>query len=169
MLTCTPSWVWVILQSSTAFSYWRTQVSSPVMICLRISRSSLIFSSMSSQNLTQFCFWSFDKIFGTNLAHTFCIPRLCSKIVCTDSLFRLSLSDIIHTVNLQVLCTSCFTLMMFSSVLIVKGCPILGSSSTSLWPLKMFVLFEDLHSQHHIFTINFFNKFKTLSWDLPQL
>ena len=41
-----------------------------------------------------------------------------SKIVCTDSQFRLSLSDIIRTVNLQSLRTSCFTLVMFSSVLV---------------------------------------------------
>ena len=83
--------------------YWKTQVSSPVMICLRISELSLIFFSTSTQNLTQFCFWSSDKILGTLLAHTFCITRSCSKIVCTDSLFRLSSSDIICTVNLQSL------------------------------------------------------------------
>ena len=97
--------------------YWKTQVSSPVIICLRIFESSLIFSSMFSQKFTQFCFWSSDKILGTILAHTFCIPRSCSKIVCTDSLFRLSSSDIIHTVNLRSLCTSSFTLVMFSSLL----------------------------------------------------
>ena len=155
-----PSWIWVILQSSTAcFAsvsglYWKTQVSSPVIIYLKISRSSLIFSSMSSQNLTQFCFWFSDKILGTILAHTFCIPRSCSKIVCTDSLFRLSSSDIIHTVNLQSLCTSCFTLVMFSSVLVVDDCPILGSSfisskpfSTCLCHSKICVL--DITSHHH--------------------
>ena len=67
--------------------YWKTQVSFPVMICLRIFRLSLIFSSMSLQNLTWLGVWSSDKILGTILAHTFCIPRSCSKIVCTDSLF----------------------------------------------------------------------------------
>ena len=102
-------------------SYWKTQVLSPVMTCLRISRSYLIFSNMSSQNLTWFCFWSSEKILGTILAHTFHIPRSCSKIISTDSLFRLSSSDIIHSVNLQSLCTSCFTLVVFSSVLVVKG------------------------------------------------
>ena len=117
-------------------SYWKTQVSSSVMICLRISESSLIFSGMSSQYLTRFCFWSSDKILGTILAHIFCIPRSCSKIVPTDSLFRFSSSDIIHTVNLQSLCTSCFTLVMFLSVLIMEGCPVLGSSSTSLQPFS---------------------------------
>ena len=49
-----------------------------------------------------------------------------SKIVRTDSLFRLNSSDIIRTVSLQSLRTSCFTLVMFSSVLVVKGCPVLG-------------------------------------------
>ena len=116
--------------------YWKTQVSSPVMICLRMSRSSLIFSSMSSQNLTWFCFWFFNKILGTILAHTFCIPRSCSKIVRTNSLFRLSSSDIIYTVNLQSLCTSCFTLVMFLSVLVVEGHHVLGSSSTSSCPFS---------------------------------
>ena len=98
--------------------YWKTQVSSLVMICLRISGSSLIFSSKSLQNLQTwfwFCFWSSDKILGTILAHTFHFPRLCSKIFCTDFLFRLSSSDIICTVNLRSLCTSSFTLVMFSS------------------------------------------------------
>ena len=52
------------------------------------------------------------------------------KIVRTDSLFRLSSSDIIHTINLRSLCTSCFSLVMFSSVLVVKGRLVLGSSST---------------------------------------
>ena len=113
--------------------YWKTKILCPVMICLRISGLSLIFSSMSSQNLTLFCFWSSNKILDTILAHTFYIPRSCSilahtfyiprscsKIACIDSLFRLNSSDIIHTVNLQSLCTSCFTLVMFSSVLIWK-------------------------------------------------
>ena len=117
-------------------SYWKTQVSSPVMICLRIFRSSLIFSSMSSQNLTQFCFWSSNKILGTILVQIFCILRSCSKIIRTDSPFRLSSSDIICTVNLQSLCTSCFTLVMFSSILIVEGCHVLGSSSTSSQPFS---------------------------------
>ena len=101
------------------------------MICLRISGLFVIFSSMSLQNFTRFCFWSSDKIWGTILAHIFCIPRSCSKIVCTDSLFGLSSCDIICTVNLRSLCTSSFTLVMFSSVL-VEGRPVLGSSSTSL-------------------------------------
>ena len=79
--------------------YWKTQVSSPAMICLRISGSPLIFSSMSSQNLTWFCLWSYDKILDTILAQTFCIPRSCSKIVCTDSLSKLSSSNIICTVQ----------------------------------------------------------------------
>ena len=138
------------------------------MICLRISGLSLVFSSMSLQNFTRFCFWSSDKILGTILAHIFCIPRSCSKIICTDSLFRLSSCDIICTVNLQSLCTSSFTLVMFSSVL-VEGRPVLGSSSTSLWHfLKCFVSFKDLCPRHYIFTINLFKKFKTLSWSLPQ-
>ena len=34
--------------------------------------------------------------------------------------------------------------------------------------LKTFVPFEDLRPRHHIFTINLFQKFKTLSWGLPQ-
>ena len=106
------------------------------MICLRISRLCLIFSSMSSQNLMWFCFCSFDKILVTILAHTFHISRSCSKIVCTDSLFRLSSSDIICTVNLQSLLMSCFTLVMFSSVLIVEGHSILASSSTSWQPFS---------------------------------
>ena len=106
------------------------------MICLRISGSSLIFSSMSLQNLTWFCFWSFDKILGTILAHTFHIPKSCSKIVRTDSLFRLSSSDIIRTVNLRSLRTTCFTIVMFSSVLVAKGRPVLGSSSTSSRPFS---------------------------------
>ena len=117
-------------------SYWKTQVSSSVMICLKISGSSLIFSRMSSQNLTQFCFWSFDKILDTILAHTFCVPRSCSKVVCIDYLFRVSLSNIIYTVNLQSLHTSCFTLVMFSSDLIVEGCLILRSSSTFSQPFS---------------------------------
>ena len=116
--------------------YWKTQASSSVMICLKISESSLIFSSMSLQNLTQFCFWSCNKTLGTILAHTFRIPTSCSKIVHTDCLFRLSSSDIICIVNLRSLCTSCFTLVMFSSVLIVEGHPVLGSSSTTLWPFS---------------------------------
>ena len=116
--------------------YWKTQVLSPVMICLRISGSSLIFSSMSLQNLTWLCFWSSYKILGTILTHTFHISGSCSKIIHTDSLFRLSSSDIICNVNLQSLCTSCFTLVVFSSVLIVEGCPVLGSFSTSLWPFS---------------------------------
>ena len=106
------------------------------MICLRISRSSLIFSSMSSQNLIRFCFWSSNKILGTILAHTFRIPRSCSKIIYTDSLFRLSSSDIIYTVNLRPLRTNCFTLVVFSSALVVEGRPVLGSSSTSLRPFS---------------------------------
>ena len=117
-------------------SYWKTQISSPVMICVRISGLSLIFSSMSSQNLTQFCFWSSDKILDTILAHTFCIPRSCSKIFCIDSLFKLSSSDIIRTVNLRSLCNSCFTRVMFSSVLVVEGHPVLRSSSNSLQPFS---------------------------------
>ena len=116
-------------------SYWKTQVSFPVMICIRISRLSLIFSSMSSQNWTWFCFWSFNKILGTISAHIFCIPRSCSKIICPDSLFRLGSSDIIHTVSLQSLHTSCFTLVMFLSVL-VEGRLILELSSTSLCPFS---------------------------------
>ena len=104
-------------------SYWKTQVSSSAMICLRISGSSLIFSSMPSQNLTRFCFWSSNKILGTILAHTFCIPRSCSKIVRIDSLFRLSSSDIICTVNLRSLRTSRFILVIFSSVLLWKVVP----------------------------------------------
>ena len=67
-----------------------------------------------------------------------------SKIVRIDSLFRLSSSDIIHTVNLQSLRTSCFTLMMFSSVVVVKGPPVFTITS-------------------HIFTINLFKRFKTFS------
>ena len=105
------------------------------MIYLRISGLSLIFSSMSSQNLTWFCFWSSNKILGTVLAHTFRILRSCSKIVCTDSLFRLSSSDIIRTVNLRSLRTSSFTLVIFSSVL-VEGRLVLGSSSTSSRPIS---------------------------------
>ena len=116
--------------------YWKTQVSSSVMICLRISILSLVFSSMSSQNLTRFYFWSSGKILGIILAHALCIPRLCSKIVHTDSLFRLSSSDIIHTINLRSVHTSCFTLVMFSSVLVVERRPIVGSSSTSSWPFS---------------------------------
>ena len=96
-------------------SYRKTQASFPEIICLRISRLSLIFSGMSSQNLTRFCCWSSDKILGTILAHTFCIPRSLSKIVGTDSLFRLSLFDIIHTVNLRSLHTSCFTLADYTA------------------------------------------------------
>ena len=115
--------------------YWKIQVSTPMIICIRISGLFSIFSGMSSQNLTQFCFWSSDKILGTIFIHTFCIPRSCSKIICTDSLFRFSSSDIIYTVNLQSLRTSCFTLVMFSSILIVEGCPNLESSS-SLWPFS---------------------------------
>ena len=95
------------------------------MICLRVSESSLIFFNISSQNLTWFCFWSSNKILGTILAHIFCIPRSCSKIVCTNSLFRLSSSNIIRTVNLRSVYTSCFTLIMFSFVLIVEGRPVL--------------------------------------------
>ena len=43
-----------------------------------------------------------------------------SNIVRTDSLFRLSSSDIIRTVNLRSLRTSCFTLVMFSFVRVVE-------------------------------------------------
>ena len=85
--------------------YRKTQVSSPVMICIRIFELSLIFSCMSSQNLAWFCFWSSNKILGTILAHIFHITRSCSKIIHIDSLFRPSSSDIIHTVNLQSLHT----------------------------------------------------------------
>ena len=133
------------------------------MICLRISGLSLIFSSMSLQNFTRFCFWSSDKILGMILAHIFCIPRSCSKIFCTDSLFRLSSCDIICTVNLQSLCTS--------DVFI---CPRGRSSHLGIILhflaafLKMFVLIKDLRPRHYIFTINLFKKFKTLSWSLPQ-
>ena len=47
ILTCAPSWAWVILQSSTAcfaflYQITKTQVSSPVMTCLIISGLSLI-------------------------------------------------------------------------------------------------------------------------------
>ena len=151
-------------------SYWKIQVSSPVMICLRISGPFLTFSTMSSQiYLTWFCFWSFNKILGTIFTHNFRISRSCSKIVRTDSLFRLSSSDVIRTVNLQSLRTSCFTLVMFSSVLVVEGRPVLGSSSLSLAALlKTFVPFEDLHPRHHIFTINLLKKFKKLIRGLPQ-
>ena len=100
-----------------------------MIICLTISGSSLIFYSISSQNLTRFCFKSYDKILGTILAHIFRIPRSCSKIVGTDSLFRFSSSDIIRTVNLRSLRTSYFILVMFSSVLVVEGRPVLGPSS----------------------------------------
>ena len=117
-------------------SYWKTKVSSPVIICLRMSKTSLIFFSKFSQNLTWLSFWSSDKILGTIFAHTFYIPRSCSRIVRTDSLFRLSLSDIICTVNLQSLYTSCFTFVIFSSVLIVEGRPVSGSSFTSLRPFS---------------------------------
>ena len=117
------------------------------MICLRISILSLIFPSISLQNLTWFCFWSCDKFLGTILAHTFHIPRLCTNIIHTDSLFRLSSSDIIHTVNLRSFRTSCLTVVMFSFVLVVEGCPVLGSFSTSSRPFskhlyhsKIFVL-----------------------------
>ena len=134
-------------------SYWKTQVSSPVMICLRISGSSLIFSSMSSQNFTRFCFWPSYKILSTNLTHTLGIPRSCSKIFRTDSLFRLSSSDIIQTVNLRLLRTNCFILVMFSSVLVVEGRPVLWSSSTSRDPsqnvcaIRRFV-FSTSHLHH---------------------
>ena len=119
-------------------SYWK------VMICPRISRSSLIFSSMSSQNLTWFCFRSSDKILGIILAHTFHIPRSCSKIVHTDSPFGISSSDIICIVYLQSLCTSCFALVMFSSVFIVKGYPILGLFSTSLQPFSKHLCYSKI-------------------------
>ena len=113
--------------------YWKTQVSFFAIIWLRISGLSSIFSSISSQNLTQFCFWSSDKILGTILAHTFCIPRSCSKTICTDSLLRLSSSDIICTVNLQSLHTSSFTLVMFSFVLVGRLSH-LGIIPNFLWP-----------------------------------
>ena len=100
-----------------------------------MSRSFLIFSSMSLQKLTRRCFWSSDKILGTSLAHTFRIPRSCSKMIGTDSLFKPSSSAIVRTVNLQSLRTSCFTLVMFSSVSVVEGRPDLGLFSTSLRPL----------------------------------
>ena len=139
------------------------------MICLRISGWSLIFSSMSSQNLTRLCLCSSDRILGNILTHTFCIPRSCSKIVRTDSLFMLGSSHIIRTINLRSLRTSCFTLVMFSSVLVVEVRPVLRSSFTSSRPFrKTFVPFEDLRPRHYIFTINLFKKFKTLSWGLLQ-
>ena len=127
------------------------------MICLRISLLSLIFSSMSSQNLIWFCFWSFNKILGTILEHTFQIPRSCSKIVCTDYLFRLSSSDVI-------VLSTCdhFTLAVLhsSDVFICSHC---GRSSHLgiilhflVAFLKTFVPFKDLRPQHHIFTINLF-------------
>ena len=105
LLCVLPFWVWVIsavfhcmLCLFVSGSCWKTQVSSLMLICVRISGSFLIFSSMSSQNLTRFCFWSSNKILGTILAHTFRIPRSCSKIVRTRSLFRLSSSDMISFV-----------------------------------------------------------------------
>ena len=126
-------------------SYWKTQVSSPMMICLRISGLSLIFSSMSSQNLTRFCFWSCDKILGTTLAHTFHIPKSCNKIGGTDSLFKLSSSDIICTLNLQSLRTNCFTLVMFSSIRCCGRLSHLGIVLHFLMAfLKIFVPFKDL-------------------------
>ena len=138
-----PSWVWVILHMLCLFVsglYWKTQVSSPVMICLRIFRLFLIFSSISSQNLSRFCFWSSNKILGTILAHTFHIPRSHSKIVCTDSLFRLNSSDIICTITLQQLLHS-------SDVFI---CPCCGRlSRLGIIPLqpfsKTFQSFKNLH------------------------
>ena len=140
-------------------SYWKTQVSSPVMICLRIFRLSSFFSSMSLQNLTWFCFWSSNKILGTILAHTFCITRSCSKIICTDFLFRLSSSDIIHTSHQLLYCCDVF---------ICPRCGRLSRIGITLHVLvaflKMFVLFEDLCPRYHIFIINLFKKFKTLSW-----
>ena len=96
-----------------------------------MSGSSLIFSSYVFTKLTRCCFWSSDKILGTSLAHIFCIPRSRSKMVRTDSLFKPSSSAIIRTVNLRSLCTSCFTLMMFSSVFVVEGRSDLGSFFTS--------------------------------------
>ena len=77
-----------------------------------------------------------NKILGTILVHTFCITRSYCKILLNDFLFRLSLSDIICTVNLQSVCTSCITLVIFSSLLIVEGCLVLGSSSTSSQPFS---------------------------------
>ena len=128
----------------------------------------------------------FNKILGTILTHTFCIPRLCSKII---HLFRLIwyhsycqpaiiLHQLLHSSDVFI-CPHCgrlsrfgiilhfvtafLTLVMFSSVLIVEGCLVLGSSSTLSQPFS-----KDLHPQHHIFTINLFKKFKTVIWSLHQ-
>ena len=75
-------------------SYWKTQVSSPMMICLRISGSSLLFSSMSSQNLTRFCFWSSDKscapFWHTPFTSTDHAARSSAMILCLGSVYLIS-------------------------------------------------------------------------------
>ena len=80
-----------------------------------------------------------------SLLHTNCLVCGCVVMVekpwlvapqfqPADSVFRLSSSDIICAVNLRSLCTIWFTLVMFSSVFVVKGRPVLRSSSTSSRP-----------------------------------
>ena len=84
-------------------------------------------------------------LFGQAPLHTNCLVCVCVFVVKkpwlvtpqfqpTDFVFSLSFSDVICTVNLQSLRTSWFTLVMFSSVVVVESCPVLGSSSTSSRP-----------------------------------
>ena len=81
-------------------SYWKTQVSSPVMILPKNIWIVFNFLHHVFTKFNLFMLLVFRQNLGHIFAHTFCIPRSRSKIVCTDSLFRLSSSDIICTVNL---------------------------------------------------------------------
>ena len=143
--------------------YWKIQVTSSVMICLRISGLSLIFFSMSSQNFTWFCFWSSDKILAPFWHTPFASPdhaeRLSALILCLGS---------VHVISYVLSICNHFTQQLPSSVVFIF--PIGRSSRLGIilhflvaFP-KMFMSFKDLRSRHLIFTINLFKKFKTLSW-----
>ena len=115
-------------------SYWKNQLSSPVITHSINCGSASTCSSSSAQMLTRASRCCSVRFLGTILAQIFLIPNSSFGIRWTASRFTFTSSAIMLTVNLQLDRTSSRTRAVLSLVRIFYGRPLCCSSSTMVLP-----------------------------------
>jgi len=115
-------------------SYWKNQISSPVITRSINSGSASTCSSSSAQTLTRASRCCSVRFLGTILAQIFLIPNSSVSIQRTASRFTFTSSAVMLTVNLRSDRTISRTHAVLSLVRVVDGRPLRSSSSTMVLP-----------------------------------
>ena len=110
------------------------QVSSPIIILLKIFLSASAIMIMSWQAVTRYSLSSGVKECGTKRAHNFLFPKSSFRIWRTTLLETFKDSAIIPEVIRWSFLTKSATAAMFASVQVAFGQALLSSSSTSSFP-----------------------------------